>query len=101
MKKVISIVLTVCILCGTMLYMTSCNPFKAKIDSGTEAAKLLLANERLDEELLNSNIDIGMSKIKKSSLLAKSTPINTKLLSASPISLPIAMLNTTIGSNSR
>ena len=68
MKKVISIVLTACILCGTMLYMTSCNLFKAKIDSGTEAAKLLLANERLDEDLLNSKIDIGMSKIKKSSL---------------------------------
>ena len=95
MKKVISIVLTACILCGTMLYMTSCNLFKAKIDSGTEAAKLLLANERLDEDLLNSKIDIGMSKIKKSSLSAKSAPINTKLLSASPVSLPITMLNTT------
>lgn len=93
MKKVISVLLTVCILCGTMLYMTSCNLFKAKIDSGTEAAKLLLANERLDENLLNSKIDVGISKSKKSSLSAKDTAINTKLLSASPARLPVIKLN--------
>jgi hypothetical protein len=36
---------------------------KKKIDSGTEAAKLLLANERLDEGFIGQKIDIGMNLV--------------------------------------
>lgn len=54
-------------LCSVLLSMASCNLFKKRIDSGTEAAKLLLANERLDENLIGAKIDIGMNSDAQSS----------------------------------
>lgn len=67
MKRFVSLLLTICILGSLMLSMAGCGLFKKKIDSGTEAAKLLLANERLDENLLGEKIDIGITEIGKSS----------------------------------
>lgn len=61
MKKIISLILVVCILSATAVLFSGCGLFKKKIDSGTEAAKLLLANERLDTNLISSALDIGIS----------------------------------------
>ena len=58
MKKIISLLLTVTLLLGISSTLASC---RKKVDSGTEAAKLLLANERLDENLIAQKIDVGLS----------------------------------------
>ena len=53
---------------STTVLFSSCgilNIFKKKIDSGTEAAKLLLANERFDENLLSEKIDVGFNSAVK------------------------------------
>ena len=44
-----------------VIQLTGCALFRVPIDTGTEAAKLLLANERLDEGLLGSKINIGLT----------------------------------------
>ena len=60
MKRFISILLATCMLLSVAVMLSGCNLFKNKIDSGTEAAKLLLANERLDENTVGAKIDLGL-----------------------------------------
>lgn len=60
-KRIISVLLVACLLGAIVLQLAGCALFRVPIDTGTEAAKLLLANERLDEGLLGSNIDVGFS----------------------------------------
>ena len=60
MKRFISILLATCMLLSVAVMLSGCNLFKKKIDSGTEAAKLLLANERLDENTVGAKIDLGL-----------------------------------------
>lgn len=60
MKKVISLILSVALLIGMTSALAGC---KKKVRHGTEAAKLLLANERLDESLIGKKIDIGLGRI--------------------------------------
>ena len=61
MKKIISLILTTCILGALVVSLSGCGLFKKKIDSGTEAAKLLLANERLDSSYLEKSLELGTS----------------------------------------
>ena len=63
MKRFISILLATCMLLSVAVMFSGCNLFKKKIDSGTEAAKLLLANERLDENTVGTKIDLGLGDI--------------------------------------
>lgn len=68
-KRFISIILLACMLFATATLFSSCgilNIFKKKIDSGTVAAQLLLANERLDENVVGKKIDIGLTPNQKS-----------------------------------
>ena len=58
MKKLIAVLLVICILGSAAAMLSGCSK---KINSGTEAAKLLLANERFDEKLLGGRIDVGFS----------------------------------------
>ncbi len=60
MKRVLSVLLVALMLLASSSLLISC---KTKIDSGSEAAKLLLANERLDEKVL-SKIDLGIDGTK-------------------------------------
>ena len=66
-KRIISSMLVAFMLAGSMLTLGGCGLFK-KVDevfknykSGTEAAKLLLANQRLDEKVVSSGVDIGLN----------------------------------------
>lgn len=59
MKKVLSLLLITALLSTLLLSLAGCG--KEKIDSGTEAAKLLLANERLDEKVVGQKVDVGLS----------------------------------------
>ena len=52
-------VLAVSLLLGTVSVLGSCGLFSKK-SNGTLAAKLLLANERLDENLVGKKIDVGL-----------------------------------------
>ena len=61
MKRFISALLVVCMLGSVLLSIAGCSLFAKRIDAGTEAAKLLLANERLDETLVGEKIDLGLS----------------------------------------
>ena len=65
MKRILSLTLVLFLLGALMLPLASCALVKTKIYSGTEAAKLLLANERLDESLLGSNLSF-LSKFSSS-----------------------------------
>ena len=56
MKKVLSMVLVIALMLGMTSMLSGCK----KVKGGTEAAKLLLANERLDAEILSHDIDLGM-----------------------------------------
>lgn len=60
MKKFISLFLVVCMLGATVALFSGCGLFKKKIDNGTEAAQLLLANERLDESITSQKLDLGI-----------------------------------------
>ena len=60
MKKIISLMLVISLMLGLSSVLSGC---KKKISSGTEAAKLLLANERLDENLVAQKIDIGLDSL--------------------------------------
>ncbi|MBQ8546556.1 MAG: hypothetical protein IJ437_06420 [Clostridia bacterium] len=76
MKRIISLSLTICLICSlfSLFFLTGCG----KSAVGTEGAKLLLANERLDESLVGQKIDVGVasaSNEQKSTALA-----NTSLL---------------------
>ena len=64
MKRVLSILLVAIMLLMSASLLISC---KMKIDSGNEAAKLLLANERLDEKVL-SKIDLVIDGTKVANL---------------------------------
>lgn len=59
MKKIVSLVLVACMLLGMTSVLASCK----KVRAGEEAAKLLLANERLDESILDRDIDLGFKRI--------------------------------------
>ncbi len=65
MKRTLSFLLAICMLGSVLLSTAGCSLFAKKIDSGTEAAKLLLANERLDENLLSEKIDLGLSAVQQ------------------------------------
>ncbi len=58
MKKTISLVLVVAMMLGIASILAGCKTLRG----GGDAAKLLLANERLDEGLLSSDIDVGLDK---------------------------------------
>lgn len=58
MKRIVSVILIVALMLGMTSILSGCK----KVKGGTEAAKLLLANERLDENLLGSDIDVGLDK---------------------------------------
>ncbi len=64
MKRIIAILLIAAMVLGMSVMLAGC---KTKIDSGTEAAKLLLANERLDENVL-AKIDLGIDGTKVANL---------------------------------
>lgn len=55
MKKAISLMLVVAMMLGMSSILSGCKIVKG----GSEAAKLLLANERLDAELLDREVDLG------------------------------------------
>ena len=55
MKKILSLILVVALMLGMVSMLSGCK----KVKGGTEAAKLLLANERLDAEILSHDIDLG------------------------------------------
>lgn len=67
MKKIISLVLMLSVIVCAMSALTSC---KKKIKGGAEAAKLLLANERLDESIVSAPIDIGLTANGRSASLS-------------------------------
>ena len=63
MKRILSAALALCLLLST-LSLVGCGASSKKengLDSGTEAARLLLANERLDERLVQAGINVGLS----------------------------------------
>ena len=60
MKKIVSVILLLSLVLGMTAMLSGC---KTKVKGGTEAAKLLLANERFDENLIKQNIDLGLSAI--------------------------------------
>lgn len=63
MKRIISVLLIVAMLASVAaLVGCNCSIFDDGIKTGTLAAKLLLASERLDETLLGEKIDIGLSE---------------------------------------
>ena len=93
MKKIISILVIVCMLATMALSLVSCGGTvgSRKGIRGTEAAKLLLADERLDTQLLASSIDVGLSGSPKSSVSAGSFPGFAMLSSSeSPYVLPLS-----------
>ena len=71
MKRLLSILLIALMLLSASSLLISC---KTKIDSGKEAAKLLLANERLDEKVLDK-IDLGIDGTKVANL-SSGTPLD-------------------------
>lgn len=86
MKRFISLLLVVFMLGGTLGFLSSC---AKKIDSGTEAAKLLLANERLNGDDF-SDIDLGLDDPAPSIdttivSISKKSPSNAVLLSTSQV----------------
>lgn len=68
MKKIISLLLILALTLGICTTLISC---KKRIDKGTEAAKLLLANERLDENLISHKIDVGLNSINPNAAMRK------------------------------
>ncbi len=68
MKKGLSAILVLCMLLSVVFSMAICSLFKERIYTGLEAAKLLLANERMDESLVGRKVDFGLSNLLKSSL---------------------------------
>ena len=64
MKRIVSLIVVVAMMLAMLTFLPSC---KKKIDTGTEAAKLLLANERLDSKAL-SKIDLGLNGEKVANL---------------------------------
>ncbi len=73
MKRMISVLLIVSLLTSVAaLVGCNCSLFDSGIKTGTLAAKLLLASERLDEKTLGEKIDVGLSK-KESKTLDENT----------------------------
>ena len=58
MKKFTSLFLVLALILSVSTTLVGC---RKKISEGTEAAKLLLANERLDENLIAQKIDVGLN----------------------------------------
>ena len=58
MKKVISLILAASMLLGSVSLLSGCG---RSANSGTEKAKLLLANERLDESAVGQKVDVGFT----------------------------------------
>ena len=63
MKKVISLLLVMTMMLGVASVLSGCK----RVKGGTEAAKLLLANERLDAKVLSRDIDFGFGGFLNSS----------------------------------
>ena len=61
MKKLIAFILTLALLGTLLVSFSGCGLFSPKVENGTEAAKLLLAGERLDENLVGAKLDLGFS----------------------------------------
>ena len=61
MKKLISFALILALIATLLVSFASCGVFAPKVENGTEAAKLLLAGERLDEKLVGAKLDFGFS----------------------------------------
>lgn len=57
MRKFISMILMLAIICTVATVFSGCGLFTKKI-TGTEAAKILLARERLDEELVGQKMNV-------------------------------------------
>lgn len=70
MKRIISILLLIAMMLALSVSLAGC---KQKIETGTEAAKLLLANERLDSRVLGK-IDLGLDGTKVVNL-SSGTPV--------------------------
>ena len=70
MKRIISILLLITMMLALSVSLAGC---KQKIETGTEAAKLLLANERLDSRVLGK-IDLGLDGTKVVNL-SSGTPV--------------------------
>ena len=79
MKRILSVVLLSCLLVSFVFSATGCGLFAKKIGGGTEAAKLLLANERMDEKLVGQKIDVGFSKAERL-LSAKSVSVEDAIM---------------------
>ncbi len=60
MKRILSFLLTICLISSlfSVLFLSGCG--KSQV-AGTEGAKLLLANERLDESLVGQKINVGVT----------------------------------------
>ena len=69
MKKTVSLILILALMLGITSVLSGC---RKRVSGGTEAAKLLLANERLDENVVNSKIDLGLDKITSSASVEQS-----------------------------
>ncbi|MBO7762499.1 MAG: hypothetical protein J6T24_06845 [Clostridia bacterium] len=61
MKRVLSLALVAAMLVSLTTSLAGCGLFAKKLDSGTEAARLLLANERLDPDHVAKDINVGLS----------------------------------------
>ena len=60
MKKMISLLLACTLLLGAASALTACGEDETNYKTGTEAAKLLLANTRLDEKSVSKKLDLGI-----------------------------------------
>ena len=104
MKKTLSIALTACLLLSITACFSGCgsitNLFKTQIDSGTEAAKLLLANERLDENLIGQKIDIGLNANSANTLSASTTVVRNGTTLATAPSNGITFLSASASASS-
>lgn len=85
MRRIISILLVTIMVFGALASLSGCK----KIDSGTEAAKLLLANERLNGDDFN-DIDLGLDDPAPSVdttivSISKNAPTKAILLSTLPM----------------
>lgn len=61
MKKTIALLLSFALLATLLVSFAGCGLFTPRVKNGTEAAKLLLAGERLDERLVGAKLDFGFS----------------------------------------
>lgn len=78
MKRIISFLLTICLIfsISSTIFLVGCGKSAAV---GTEGAKLLLANERLDESIVGQKINVGVtaeSSEKRGEVLENHSPLD-------------------------